>query len=65
LAVCSEFTPQPREIVAQEHLGSSDFANTDLDLQLKKHGVHKLIVIGMIAHTCMEATVRFAAELGY
>jgi ureidoacrylate peracid hydrolase len=24
-----------------------------------------LIVIGLIAHTCVEATVRFAAELGY
>jgi hypothetical protein len=34
-------------------------------LQLKKHGIHQLIVIGQIAHTCIEATVRFAAELGY
>src|SRR5262249_38368251 len=39
--------------------------NTDLDLQLKKHGIHQLIVIGLIAHTCIEATVRYAAELGY
>jgi ureidoacrylate peracid hydrolase len=39
--------------------------DTDLDLQLKKHGIHQLIVIGLIAHTCIEATVRFAAELGY
>jgi ureidoacrylate peracid hydrolase len=36
-----------------------------LDLQLKKHGAHQLIVIGLIAHTCVEATVRDAAELGY
>jgi nicotinamidase-related amidase len=34
-------------------------------LQLKKHGIHKLIVIGLLAHTCVESTVRFAAELGY
>jgi nicotinamidase-related amidase len=27
--------------------------------------VHELIVIGLIAHTCVEATVRYAAELGY
>ena len=60
-----EFEPQPGDIVAQEHWCSSGFANTDLDLQLKKHGIHKLIVIGLIAHTCVEATVRFAAELGY
>jgi ureidoacrylate peracid hydrolase len=36
-----------------------------LDLHLKKCGIHKLIVIGLIAHTCIEATVRYAAELGY
>ena len=60
-----EFEPKPGEIVATEHWCSSGFANTDLDLLLKKHGIHKLIVIGLIAHTCVEATVRFAAELGY
>ena len=32
---------------------------------LKRHGIQRLIVIGLIAHTCVEATVRFAAELGY
>jgi ureidoacrylate peracid hydrolase len=61
----SEFAPHPGEIVALEHWGSSGFANTDLDVQLKRHGIHRLIVIGLIAHTCVEATVRFAAELGY
>jgi len=33
-------------------------------LQLKKQGIHQLIIIRLIAHTCVEATVRFAAELG-
>ena len=61
----SELAPQPGDIVAQEHWCSSGFASTDLDLLLKKHGIHKLIVIGLIAHTCVESTVRFAAELGY
>src|SRR4029077_4531739 len=61
----AEFVPTPGEIVAQEHWCSSGFANTDLDLQLKKHGIHQLIIIGLIAHTCIEATVRYAAELGY
>ena len=60
-----EFKPQAGEIVAGEHWCSSGFANTDLDLMLKKHGIHKLIVMGLIAHTCIEATVRYAAELGY
>jgi nicotinamidase-related amidase len=51
--------------VAQEHWCSSGFANTDLDLQLKRHGIQRLIVAGLIAHTCVESTVRFAVELGY
>jgi ureidoacrylate peracid hydrolase len=57
-----EFEPKPGEIVAMEHWCSSGFAN---NLQVKKHGIHQLIVIGLIAHTCIEATVRFAAEFGY
>jgi ureidoacrylate peracid hydrolase len=60
-----DFTPQVGEIVALEHWCSSGFANTDLDLQLKKHGIHKLIVIGLKANTCVESTIRFAIELGY
>jgi nicotinamidase-related amidase len=60
-----EFEPEAGEIVASEHWCSSGFANTDLDLQLKKCGIHQLIVIGLIAHTCIEATERFAVELGY
>jgi ureidoacrylate peracid hydrolase len=52
----SEFAPHTGEIVVQEHWGSSGFANTDLDLQLTRHGIHQLIVIGLIAHTCVEAT---------
>jgi len=60
-----EFAPQLGDIVALEHWCSSGFANTDLDLQLKRHGIHQLIVIGLLAHTCVESTVRFGAELGY
>jgi len=59
-------TLTPEQYVA----GLTDFGRDprvrrDLDLQLKKHGIHQLIVIGLIAHTCVEATVRYAFELGY
>ncbi|MEU6657547.1 isochorismatase family cysteine hydrolase [Streptomyces sp. NPDC046821] len=60
-----EFEPQPGDIVAHEHWCSSGFANTDLDQQLKAHGIHRVIIIGLVANTCVEATARFAAELGY
>ena len=61
----AEFAPQPGDIVAQEHWCSSGFANTDLDMQLKRHGIQRLIVAGLIAHSCVESTVRFSVELGY
>ena len=61
----ADFAPKPGDVVSLEHWCSSGFANTDLDVLLKRHDIHKLVVIGLIAHTCVEATVRFAAELGY
>jgi nicotinamidase-related amidase len=60
-----EFQPHPVDVVVSEHWCSSGFANTDLDVLLKRHGIHRVVVVGLIAHTCVEATVRFAAELGY
>jgi nicotinamidase-related amidase len=41
------FGTTKREVVALEHWGSSGFANTDLDLQLKKPNIHQLIVMGL------------------
>jgi nicotinamidase-related amidase len=60
-----DFTPQPGDIVALEHWGSSGFANTDLDFQLKQHRVTHVVIVGLLANTCIEATGRYAMELGY
>ena len=57
--------PEAGDVVALEHWGSSGFANTDLDLQLTQHGIRRIVLIGMIANTCLEATGRFGMELGY
>ena len=60
-----DFVPRENDIMVKEHWNSSGFANTDLDLQLKQHGVEKLILIGMLANTCLESTGKFGVELGY
>ena len=60
-----DFQPQPGDVVVGEHWGSSGFANTDLDLQLKHNCIRRVIIICMIANTCIEATGRFGMELGY
>jgi nicotinamidase-related amidase len=60
-----ELVPQPGDVVIQEHWGHNGFANTDLDFQLKQRGIEKIVVVGMVANTCIEATARCGAELGY
>lgn len=60
-----DFAPQPGDVVVKEHWTASGFANTDLDLQLKQHGIRRVILVGLIANTCIEATGRQAVDLGY
>jgi nicotinamidase-related amidase len=60
-----DFVPQDGDIVVKEHWGQSGFANTDLDQQLKQHGISHVIVVGLLADTCIESTSRYAMELGY
>ncbi len=60
-----ELAPQPGDVVIQEHWGQNGFANTDLDFQLRQRGIERLIVVGMVANVCVEATARCSAELGY
>lgn len=60
-----DFVPQPGDVIAKEHWSSSGFANTDLDFQLKQHGIQRVVLIGLLANTCLESTGKFAAELGY
>jgi nicotinamidase-related amidase len=60
-----EFGPREGDVIVLEHWAQSGFANTDLDSQLKQHGIQKIILVGMIANTCIEATGRFGIELGY
>ena len=60
-----DFVPQADDIVVKEHWAQSGFANTDLDFQLKQHGLTHVVAIGMLANSCIESTGRFAMELGY
>jgi nicotinamidase-related amidase len=52
-------------VVIKEHWAQSGFANTDLDLQLKRHGIQKIILVGVIANSCIESTGRYGMELSY
>lgn len=60
-----DFAPRPGDLVCTEHWGSSGFANTNLDTLLKQKGIGRVILIGLIANTCIESTAKYAVELGY
>ncbi|BAN47792.1 isochorismatase family cysteine hydrolase [Metapseudomonas resinovorans] len=60
-----DFAPKEGDTIVAEHWGASGFANTDLDFRLKQKGISHVIIVGLLANTCIEATARFAAELGY
>ncbi len=59
------FRVQPGDIVASEHWASSGFPNTDLEHKLKRYGKEKIICVGLLANTCLEATARIGMELGF
>nr|WP_255468995.1 isochorismatase family cysteine hydrolase [Achromobacter sp. UMC46] len=60
-----DFVPQESDIIVKEHWAQSGFANTDLDFHLKQKGITHVVVVGLLANTCIESTGRFAMELGY
>ncbi|MER6533694.1 isochorismatase family cysteine hydrolase [Streptomyces sp900105755] len=60
-----DLQPQAADVVVAEHWAQSGFANTDLDFQLKQHGITHVVLVGLLANTCIESTGRFAMELGY
>ena len=60
-----EFGPRAGDVVVLEHWSQSGFANTDLDAQLTQRGIENIILVGMVANTCIESTARFGMELGY
>jgi nicotinamidase-related amidase len=60
-----EFGPRDDDVVVLEHWAQSGFANVDLDSQLKQRGIQKIILVGMVANTCVEGTARLGMELGY
>ncbi|MBY7142448.1 cysteine hydrolase [Virgibacillus sp. NKC19-3] len=43
----------------------NSFLKTDLESRLREKGVDNVIVVGMMTHMCIDATVRAAVDLGF
>jgi nicotinamidase-related amidase len=60
-----QLTPRAGEVTASAHWFQNAFMNTDLALQLQVRDIDHLLIVGMRTNTCVEASARHAAELGY
>ena len=59
-----EVAPKPGELVIGKHFANA-FRDTELEREIEKLNVDRLVIVGMQTHMCLEATTRAAADLGY
>ena len=56
--------PQPGDVIVSRHRMFNSFNGTDLDEQLKRRRIEKIMLAGLTSHTCIEGTGRHAIEAG-
>ena len=56
--------PRSDEVTVVKDVNSG-FAGTNLELELRRYGVSRLVVAGYFTNMCVETTVRAAGNLGY
>ena len=56
--------PLEHESIIKKHFPNS-FLKTELESKLKEKEITKVVVVGMMTHMCIDATVRAAVDLGY
>ncbi|WP_277376120.1 cysteine hydrolase family protein [Paenibacillus polymyxa] len=56
--------PLENENIIIKHFPNS-FLQTELESKLKEKKVTKVVIVGMMTHMCIDATVRAAVDLGY
>ncbi|MCZ8535180.1 cysteine hydrolase family protein [Psychrobacillus psychrodurans] len=56
--------PLENESIIIKHFPNS-FLKTELESKLKEKGITKVVVVGMMTHMCIDATVRAAVDLGF
>jgi nicotinamidase-related amidase len=56
--------PLEHENIIEKNFPNS-FLKTNLESKLREKGVTKVVVVGMMTHMCIDATVRAAVDLGF
>lgn len=58
------FEPVAGEIVVEKDVNSG-FVGTSLEIELRRSGIDRLVVVGFFTNMCVETTVRMAGNLGF
>ena len=59
-----ELQPQAGELVVSKDVNSA-FIGTNLELELRRRGITRLVVVGFFTNFCVETTVRMAGNMGF
>jgi nicotinamidase-related amidase len=54
----------PGEIAVSKDVNSG-FVGTDLEIQLRRKGISRLVIVGFFTNMCVETTTRMAGNLGF
>merc|ERR1712003_12726 len=57
--------PEHLDVVITGKKGLDSFPGTDLEAQLKAHGVETIALAGFLTNCCVESTMRTAFEKGF
>ncbi|HKK85719.1 MAG TPA: cysteine hydrolase family protein [Roseovarius sp.] len=55
---------EPGDIIVEKSVNSG-FIGTDLDLQLRRAGISRLVIAGYFTNFCVETTTRMAGNMGF
>ena len=60
----SGFEPATNDIVVEKDVNSG-FIGTSLEVQLRRAGISRLVIVGFFTNFCVETTTRMAGNLGF
>lgn len=63
--ICEAMTPESSDVIVTGKKGLDAFPETDLEAQLRAHGIETIALGGFLTNCCVESTMRTAYEKGF
>jgi nicotinamidase-related amidase len=63
--ICDAMKPEAGDVIVAGKKGLDAFPGTDLEAQLKAHGIETVALAGFLTNCCVESTMRTACEKGF